>query len=203
MKMTLDRRTVLAGMLALPVAASPAMVLADGHEPVLGDVVLGDANAPLTIVEYASLTCPHCSSFHINTWPQVKEAYIDTGKVKFILREVYFDKEGLWASMTARCGGEKGYYPMMETFLQTQRTWTRADNIGEAIQQIGRRAGLSNEQVSACLADREYAKTLLEAYQTNAAADEIRSTPSFIIDGELHSGSMSFEEFSELVDAAL
>lgn len=201
--MTLDRRTVLAGMLALPVAASPAMVLADGHEPVLGDVVLGDANAPLTIVEYASLTCPHCSSFHINTWPQVKEAYIDTGKVKFILREVYFDKEGLWASMTARCGGEKGYYPMMETFLQTQRTWTRADNIGEAIQQIGRRAGLSNEQVSACLADREYAKTLLEAYQANAAADEIRSTPSFIIDGELHSGSMSFEEFSELVDAAL
>ena len=203
MKMTLDRRTVLAGMLALPVAASPAMVLSDGHEPVLGDVVLGDADAPVTIVEYASLTCPHCSSFHINTWPQVKEAYIDTGKVKFILREVYFDKEGLWASMTARCGGEKGYYPMMETFLQTQRTWTRADNIGEAIQQIGRRAGLSNEQVSACLADREYAKTLLEAYQANAAADEIRSTPSFIIDGELHSGSMSFEEFSELVDAAL
>ena len=203
MKMTLDRRTVLAGMLALPVAASPAMVLADGHEPVLGDVVLGDADAPVTIVEYASLTCPHCSSFHINTWPQVKEAYVDTGKVKFILREVYFDKEGLWASMTARCGGEKGYYPMMDTFLKQQREWTRSDNIGEAIQQIGRRAGLSNDQLSACLADREYAKTLLEAYQTNAAADEIRSTPSFIIDGEVHSGSMSFEEFSELVDAAL
>lgn len=203
MKITLDRRTVLAGMLALPVAANPAMVLADGHEPVLGDVVMGDADAPLTIVEYASLTCPHCSSFHINTWPQVKEAYIDTGKVKFILREVYFDKEGLWASMTARCGGAKGYYPMMETFLKQQRTWTRAENIGEAIQQIGRRAGLSNDQISACLADRDYAKTLLEAYQTNAAADEIRSTPSFIIDGEVHSGSMSFEEFSELVDAAL
>ena len=203
MKITLDRRTVLAGMLALPVAVNPAMVLADGHEPVLGDVVLGDADAPVTIIEYASLTCPHCSSFHINTWPQVKEAYVDTGKVKFILREVYFDKEGLWASMTARCGGEKGYYPMMDTFLKQQREWTRADNIGEAIQQIGRRAGLSNDQLSACLADREYAKTLLEAYQTNAAADEIRSTPSFIIDGEVHSGSMSFEEFSELVDAAL
>ena len=203
MKITLDRRTVLAGMLALPVAVNPAMVLADGHEPVLGDVVLGDADAPVTIIEYASLTCPHCSSFHINTWPQVKEAYVDTGKVKFILREVYFDKEGLWASMTARCGGEKGYYPMMDTFLKQQREWTRSDNIGEAIQQIGRRAGLSNDQLSACLADREYAKTLLEAYQTNAAADEIRSTPSFIIDGEVHSGSMSFEEFSELVDAAL
>ena len=203
MKIALDRRTVLAGMLALPVAVNPAMVLADGHEPVLGDVVLGDADAPVTIIEYASLTCPHCSSFHINTWPQVKEAYVDTGKVKFILREVYFDKEGLWASMTARCGGEKGYYPMMDTFLKQQREWTRADNIGEAIQQIGRRAGLSNDQLSACLADREYAKTLLEAYQTNAAADEICSTPSFIIDGEVHSGSMSFEEFSELVDAAL
>ena len=109
MKITLDRRTVLAGMLALPVAVNPAMVLADGHEPVLGDVVLGDAEAPVTIIEYASLTCPHCSSFHINTWPQVKEAYVDTGKVKFILREAYFDKQGLWASMTARCGGEKGF----------------------------------------------------------------------------------------------
>ena len=198
-----DRRTVLAGMLALPVAVTPGMLLADGHSPVTGDVALGDPDAPLTIIEYASLTCPHCASFHVETWPQVKEAYIDTGKVRFILREVYFDKEGLWASMTARCGGEKGFYPMMDTFLKQQRTWTRAENIGEAIQQIGRRAGLSNEQVSACLADREYAKTLLEAYQANAAADEIRSTPSFIIDGELHSGSMSFEEFSELVDAAL
>ena len=198
-----NRRIFLAGMLATPISASSSIVLADDHDPVTGDVVLGDPDASLTVVEYASLTCPHCASFHINTWPQVKEAYVDTGKIKFILREVYFDKEGLWASMTARCGGEKGYYPMMDTFLKQQRTWTRAENIGEAIQQVGRRAGLSNDQLSACLADREYAKTLLEAYQTNAAVDEIRSTPSFIIDGELHSGSMTFEEFSELIEAAL
>lgn len=203
MNSILDRRTVLAGMLALPAAVHPGMTLADSAAPVTGDVVMGDPDAPVTIVEYASLTCPHCSTFHINTWPQVKEAYVDTGKVKFILREVYFDKEGLWASMTARCGGEKGFYPMMDTFLKQQRTWTRGENISEEIQKIGRRAGLSNDQLSACLSDRDYAKTLLEAYQTNAAEDEIRSTPSFIINGELHSGSMSFEEISELIDAAL
>lgn len=196
-----DRRVMLAGMLATPFAAAPLAAFADTN-PITGDIVLGDPDAAVTIIEYASFTCPHCASFHQNTWPRFKEEYVDTGRVKFIMREVYFDKYGLWAGMTARCGGEKGYYPMVDTFLKKQSTWTRAQDVGVEIQNIGRRAGLSNDQLSACLGDRDYAKTLLEAYQKNAAEDEVRSTPTFIINGEQHSGSMNFDDFSKIVDAA-
>ncbi len=169
----------------------------------LGDIALGDPNAPLTVYEYASFTCPHCAAFHENTFPEFKEQYIDTGKVRFILREVYFDQYGLWASMVARCGGEQGFYPMAEAFLSTQSTWTRAPDIGTAIQQVGRRAGLPAERLQQCLSDREYAKTLLEAYQQNRDADDVKSTPTFIINGEAHTGAMNFEEFSALLDQAL
>jgi protein-disulfide isomerase len=203
MTIEIDRRLMLSGLLATPLLASPLAAFAQAAAPITGDVVLGNPDAPLTIIEYASFTCPHCASFHINTWPKFEEEYVDTGKVKFIMREVYFDKYGLWASMTARCGGEKGFYPMVDTFLKQQSTWTKADDISQAIQQVGRRAGLSQDQLNACLGDRDFAKTLLEAYQKNAAEDEVRSTPTFIIGGELHSGSMSFEDFSAIVDAAL
>ena len=168
-----------------------------------GDIALGDEDAPLTVYEYASLTCPHCATFHMNTWPEVKREYVDTGKVRFILREVYFDQYGLWASMVARCGGERGFYPMVEAFLEQQSAWTQAQDIGEAIQQIGRRAGLSSSRLAECLSDREYAKALLESYQENREAHDIQSTPTFIIDGEKHTGDMSFEEFSALLDDAL
>lgn len=169
----------------------------------MGDIVLGDPDAPLTVIEYASFTCPHCGNFAVNTFPEVKEKYIDTGKVKFILREVYFDQYGLWASMVARCGGEKGFYPLVETFLETQSTWTRAPDIGSAIQQVGRRAGLSAARLEACLSDRDFAKELLAAYQQNMEADEIKSTPTFLIGGEKVTGALSFEEFSGLLDAQL
>ena len=171
----------------------------------MGDIVLGDENAPLTVIEYASFTCPHCAAFHIQTWPQVKAQYIDTGKVKFIMREVYFDQFGLWVSMVSRCGGEAGFYPMVDTYLKTQSEWARGSDqeIGAAIAQIGRRAGLSNDQVAACLSDRAFGKALLEDYQRNAGADEVRSTPTFIIGGETHTGAMGFEDFSALLDAAL
>ena len=215
--MTLDRRMLLAGLGAVPFgvqsvyaadddSAAPTETAAGEKPYVLGDVVMGAEDATVTVIEYASPTCPHCASFHVNTWPQVKEQYVDTGKIKFILREVYFDKFGLWVGMTARCGGEAGYYPMMDTFLKTMRQWRSAgdDNaIGQAIQQIGRRAGLSSDQLNACLSDRDFAKALVEEYQTNAKADEVRSTPTFMINGKQHTGDMRFEQFSQILDEAL
>lgn len=168
----------------------------------IGDVVLGDPDAPVTVIEYASFTCPHCAHFATTTFPELKKNYIDTGKVKFILREVYFDQYGLWASMVARCGGEKGFYTLAHTFLATQESWTRADDIGHAIYQIGHRAGLSTSRLEQCLSDRGYAEELLAAYQKNSAADEVEATPTFIIDGEKHTGAMDFEQFSEILDKA-
>lgn len=186
---------------AEPAAAGDAKV--DSHGYLIGDVVLGQADAPVTVVEYASFTCPHCGTFAKETFPQVRKDYVETGKVKFILREVYFDQYGLWASMVARCGGEKGFYPLAHRFLTTQESWSGAEDIGLAIHQIGRRAGLSADRLEQCLSDREFATELLAEYQKHAAEDDIQSTPTFIINGKKHGGAMSYEEFSKLLDAEL
>jgi protein-disulfide isomerase len=196
-----NRRTVLSGMGAALLLSGPAM--AEEQTYFTGDAIIGNEDAPVTVYEYASFTCPHCASFHINTWPKLKAEYIDTGKVKFILREVYFDQYGLWASMTARCGGEKGYYPLVDEFLNKQSVWTRSDDIGAAIQKIGRAAGLSSKQLTSCLSDRDYARELLANYQDNAGKDQVQSTPTFIINGEHHSGNMNFDDFAKLLEEAL
>ncbi len=192
-----------AGQPAQPGAAAGKPAPEANADYALGDIALGDPDAPLTVYEYASFTCPHCANFHTETFPEFKEKYIDTGKVRFILREVYFDQYGLWASMVARCGGEQGFYPLADAFLDTQSAWTRAPDIGHAIQQVGRRAGLPAERLQQCLSDREFAKQLLDTYQDNREADEVQSTPTFVINGEKHSGEMNFEDFSALLDAAL
>jgi protein-disulfide isomerase len=198
-----DRRHMLAMIAATgAVTLLPASAMA---EPVMGDIVLGDEAAPVTVIEYASFTCSHCARFHLNTWPQFKATYIDTGKVRFILREVYFDRYGLWASMVARCGGPDAFYPMADQFLRTQSVWARAaeNQIGTEIQKIGRLNGLSSEQLGACMSDQGYAKALVEAYQENSTADDVTSTPTFLINGEKHPGNMPFEQIAELVDAQL
>ncbi|MBK0401013.1 DsbA family protein [Limibaculum sp. M0105] len=182
-------------VLALPRAAAA--------EPYMEDVALGADDAPVTVIEYASFTCPHCAAFHVNTWPEIKKAYVDTGKVRFILREVYFDRYGLWASMVARCGGEAGFYPMADQFLKKQDQWSRSQDIAAEIQKIGRLNGLSAEAINACLSDQDYAKALIERYQNFATADDVRSTPSFLINGEKHTGNLSAEEFSALLDKHL
>lgn len=201
----IDRRQTL-GMIAVAGAAtllSVTTALAD--DPIMGDIVLGDDAAPVTVIEYASFTCPHCADFHINTWPRFKAEYVDTGKVRFILREIYFDRYGLWASMVARCGGANAFYPVTDQLMKMQSVWTKVapELIGGEIQKIGRLNGLSAEQLNACLSDQEYAKTLVETYQTNAVADEVTGTPAFLIDGEKIEGNIPFEQLAALVDARL
>ena len=170
---------------------------------VIGDVPVGDPNAPVTVIEYASFTCPHCASFHNAVWDKFKENYIDTGKVRFIMREVYFDKYGLWASMAARCAGPDGFYPMVDAYLKTQHVWTKAPDIDHAIHQVGRRAGISSERLTACLQDRDYGKALLEEYKKNATADNVRSTPTFLINGETVKGAMDYEEFVKVIESKM
>ena len=203
MPLTLDRRRFLAGTAAL--GALTALPLPALAEPVMGDIALGPEDAPVTVIEYASFTCPHCGAFHQQTWPQVKEQYVETGKVRFILREVYFDKYGLWASMVARCGGENAFYPLANAFLTKQDSWTRVpeNQVGQEIARIGRLNGLSAEQINACLSDEDYARSLIEWYQGNAAEHEVTSTPTFIINGEKHTGNLPFEDFSALIEAEL
>lgn len=168
------------------------------------DPFIGAEDAPVTIVEYASFTCPHCKSFHDNAFKQLKADYIDTGKVKFVFREVYFDRYGLWAGMVARCGGGDRYFGIVDLVFENQRSWTQGEpsQIAENLKKFGRLAGMDAETVEACMVDGEKAKALTAYYQENAGADGIRATPSFVINGTTHS-NMSYDALKEIIDAAM
>ena len=166
------------------------------------EMMIGSEDAPITVIEYASFTCPHCASFHRETFQPLKENYIDTGKVKFVFREVYFDKYGLWASLLARCGGRDAFFPMTDIFLTEQRQWSRAGDdlsVIRELRKLARVAGMEEAQIESCLQDRDKVRALVEWYKTNATADGVRSTPSFLIEGTMHE-NMSYAEFSELLD---
>jgi len=171
----------------------------------IAEMAMGDENAPITMIEYASFTCPHCANFHKNTFPQLKADYIDTGKVRFIYREVYFDRFGLWAGMLARCGGEMRYFGISEMLYHRQREWLEGgepETIVNNLRTIGRAAGMSDDQMNACLNDGDTAQAMVALYQKNAAADDINSTPSFVIDGTKYN-NMGYDEFRAILDEKL
>ena len=169
------------------------------------DMPLGNPEASVVMVEYSSLTCPHCANFNQGPFRQIKENFIDTGRILYLKREVYFDRFGLWAAMVARCGGEERYHGMLELIYETQRDWAGANDPAEVanrLRRLGRQAGMSDTQVNACLEDGDKALELTEFYQANAETYGIRSTPSFVINGTLHS-NMSYAEFERVLTEEL
>ena len=165
------------------------------------EVSYGNPDAPVTIVEYSSFTCPHCANFNRGVYRELVENYVETGIVRFVKREVYFDAYGLWAALVARCGGEERYLGIVEMLYENQRTWAGQQDgaaAAEELRRIGRRAGMNDQQLEACLTDRDMATALMEVYRVNAARDQIRSTPSFVINGTLHS-NMSYAEFETVI----
>jgi protein-disulfide isomerase len=159
----------------------------------------------VTVIEYASFTCPHCRAFHQGPFKELKANYIDTGKINFIYREVYFDRFGLWAGMLARCAGPDRYFGMAEMLYETQQEWIGNGDpatIAENLRRMGRTAGMTDDEVNACLQDGDMARALVAVYQQNAEADAVDSTPTFLINGEKYS-NMSYEDFSAILDEKL
>lgn len=177
----------------------------DGEAPEILEMALGEDSAPVTIIEYASFTCPHCRAFHEGTFSQIKTNYVETGKVKFIVRDVYFDRLGLWASMMARCGGRDRYFGIADLIYRGQKEWTVGDDgsvILQNLMKIGRLAGLNDDQMNACMQDNDKAQALVDLYQKNAERDDIRSTPSFLINGKKYD-NMSYTDFAKTLDELL
>ncbi len=178
----------------------------DDNGRVLGDIVIGDPAAPVAIVEYASLTCPHCASFHNGSLPELTEKYIETGKVKLIMREVYFDQFGLLATAVARCGGGARYEKFLDVFFKQQREWTEGGDpaqIRDRIRRIGLLGGMTPEQVDGCMTDRAYHEALIAFYQKTSGADNVRSTPYFLVNGQEVRGSVSADQMSATIDGLL
>ena len=150
-------------------------------------------------------TCPHCANFHATVLPRLKADYIDTGKVRLVYREVYFNRPSLWAGMIARCAPEERYFGIVDVLFERQQDWAAAANEQELIGKlfsIGRQAGMTDDQMNACLQDRALAEGLVADYQAKATADGIDATPTFFIDGEKQPNA-SYEELSVKLDAAL
>lgn len=172
----------------------------------VNEMVLGNLDAAVEVIEYASFTCPHCAAFHANQFQELKANYIDTGLIKFVYREIYFDRFGLWASMVARCGGEMRFFGISEMLYDQQREWIAGGQdpalIAGNLRRIGLTAGLDGEQVDACLSDAATAQTLVAWFEENAGRDDITSTPSFLINGEKFS-NMSYSEFATVIDERL
>ncbi|MEZ5799028.1 MAG: DsbA family protein [Paracoccaceae bacterium] len=159
----------------------------------------------MKIVEYASFTCPHCAHFAETVLKPLKTDYIDTGKVHFTLREVYFDRYGLWAAMMARCGGELKYFPVADMLFATQQEWAASDNPTEVvnnIKQIGLSAGMTQDALDACMQDAGTAEALVKRFEANMQADGVEGTPTLFINGVKH-GNMGYDDLKALVDAAL
>ena len=171
----------------------------------VAELTLGNPDAEVTIIEFASYTCPHCARFHADVWPALKAEYIDTGKVRFVYREVYFDAYGLWAALVARCGGEMRYFGISDILYEEQNVWARgadATAVADNLRRIGRRAGMTDEELNQCLTDREMATAMMQVYQEGMEEYGIQGTPSFVINGTTYS-NMSIEEFREILDPML
>jgi len=194
---------------AQPVQMSQITQVADEAADVdtseIVEMQIGNPDADVTVIEYGSFTCPHCASFSQGAYKQIKADYIDTDKINFIHREVYFDRFGLWAGMVARCGGPERYFGIADLIYKTQKEWLQSGNpadIAEALKKIGRTAGIPNEQLDACLQDGEKAEALYALFQKQAAEHDVKGTPTFIINGEKYS-NMAYDDFAAVLDEKL
>ena len=216
--MTMNRRHVisLAGATAVSVALANKAAFAqsalqpDGKvDPVkvaepgtMKEMVYGNADAPVTIVEYASLTCSHCATFANNTFPQIKEKYIDTGKARMIFREFPFDPRATAAFMLARCAPEERYFPMIEVFFKQQSQWAGAADAEAALLQIAKLAGFTQDSFKACLTNQQVLNDV-NAVRERGAEFGVNATPTFFINGEKYSGALIVDQMSAVIDKFL
>src|SRR5215471_3952816 len=156
------------------------------------DMILGKADAPVTIIEYASLTCPHCAHFTTTTFPQIKKELIETGKVRWVYRDFLWDGVALKAAMLAHCMSPDQFFSTIDVLFVSQDQWSQAANPSAALSQIGRTAGLDQPTIDKCLSDDAMKKKIVTRIQDGEKLYDIKSTPSFIINGKAYSGDKTY-----------
>ena len=226
------RRKVLMSMIALPAMAAALAACSDDDkdanaEPktpapdtkvpeARGDVdmakllepgalpekVLGKDDAPVTMVEYASMTCSHCAHFHKETLPAIKEKYIDTGKVRLIMREFPFDPRAEAGFMLARCSDDN-YFPMIDVLFKQQNSWAGVENARDALLQISKLAGFSQQKFEECLTNQKLLDDIRAVRTKGSSEFKVDSTPTFFINGKQYKGAMSIAEMSAIIDPLL
>lgn len=170
--------------------------------PPLSERALGKADAPVTVIEYASLTCDHCKRFHIETFPRLKEAYIDTGKVKFVYRHFPLDQVGMMASTLAECVPRIRFFGLIEMLFRSHDGWAHSQDPKAGLAQIGLLAGISRPAFEACLADEKLSTAIVEEVRLGQQKHNVNSTPTFIIGDMVIRGARSYEDIARAIDRA-
>jgi protein-disulfide isomerase len=193
--------TVVLGLyIALWAAAASGQ---EAAKAVTEEMALGSPDAPITIIEYASLTCPHCATFHQEVLGELKERYIAPGKVRLVYRDFPLDAPAVQAAVVARCAGPERYFGFLDVLFRTQARWSRAEDPAAELKRIARLGGLSEEEVEQCLQNEALTNAVLQNRLQGQQEFEINSTPTFIIGGKAYQGSRSVEEFAEIIEPLL
>jgi protein-disulfide isomerase len=167
------------------------------------DMAIGNPGAPVVVIEYFSLTCPHCWRFHRDTYAAFRRDFVETGKVRLILRDYPLNEPALRAAQLAHCGGKERYFPFVETLFQQFEKWTASDDYIAALAKIGELGGVSEAQFKACLADKELEARILAIALDGEKKYSVQSTPSFVVNGKLHEGEMQIGKISKIVNDSL
>lgn len=183
-------------------AKDKGKAMLDAASP-LGDRVLGKADAPVTLIEYASATCPHCAEFHETLLPQIKSEYVDTGKVKFIFREFPLDNNALAVFMLVRCLPEDKFFATTDIIFKRQQLWAKAPNPGVEVTKIMTEMGMDKATFEACLKKEDLAKTLVEYSKKSAKDFDIKGTPALFVNGEYVDGHKDMTDVKKALDSAI
>lgn len=191
-------------MLVLPLVAVLGLVSGSlsASTPPLSERVLGNPDAPVTVIEYASLTCDHCKRFHLEVLPRLKETYIDTGKVKLVYRHFPFDQVAMTAAILTECAPRLRFFGLIEVLNRSHDGWAHSQDPKAGLAQIGLLAGVSRSAFEACLADDKLSTAIAEELRTGQLQHKVNSTPTFIIGDTDLRGFRSYEEMAKAIDKA-
>jgi protein-disulfide isomerase len=201
----ITRRELCAGAAALAcllpieraVAQTPSVAELMAPGP-LEDIALGEANAPVTIIEYASMTCPHCARFEETTWPELKKQYIDTGKVRYIFREFPLDPLAAAGAMLARCGGKDKYFAIIEVLFKQQKDWVVQKPIPPLLA-IAKQLGFTEESFNQCLSNQKLLEDIEAMRERAASKFQVNSTPTFFVNGQPLRGAMEIDDMAKAI----
>ena len=166
----------------------------------LDEMSLGDSNAPNVVVEYASMTCPHCAEFHAKLLPELKSKYVDTGKVRFIFREFPLDKLAAFAFMLARCSGKEGYFQMIDSLFKTQDRWVTENDPQAKLFEVAKQNGFSQERFDQCMQDQKLFDNIVAVRKRASEEFKVDSTPSFFVNGKPLDHAEGVEDFTALME---
>jgi protein-disulfide isomerase len=165
------------------------------------DFVMGHPDAPVTLIEYASLTCPHCQRLHVDVMPRLKAEYIDTGKLRLVFRDFPLDRMALNAHMLARCAGPERFFAYLDVFFGQLQTWTSGspEQMTQSLRRLARLGGMSDARMDECLADMNVQAAVLNQTMIGEREHRVQATPTLVVNGTVHRGGMSFDELDRVL----